>query len=1065
MGIVRLALNRPYTFIVLAILILLAAPVVILRTPTDIFPNIDIPVVSVAWQYTGLNAEELEGRLTTPYEKTLTVLVDNVQHIESTTLNGQVIVKIYLQPGASLDSANSQVSAASEFMLRNLPPGILPPQIINFSASTVPILQLGLSGKDLSEQQLNDLGLNTIRSQLITIPGAVVPNVYGGRQRSIMINLDPKKLQAQGLSPDDILRALNNQNVVEPSGTAKIGNTEYDVRFNSAPTTLAGIANLPIKQVNGATVYIKDVAGVADGSTPQTNIVRQDGHRGVLLTVLKSGSASTLSVVQGILDILPRVKAIANQPNLKITPIGNQAIFVKASVDGVIREGVIAAALTGLMILLFLGSWRSTVIIAVSIPLSILTSIILLSLLGQTINIMTLGGLALAVGILVDDATVTIENIERYLEEGHGLHDAILEGAAQISVPALVSTLSICIVFLPMFFLTGVARYLFVPLAEAVVFAMLASYLLSRTLVPTLAMYLLKAHDHHAAPSQNIFARLQRGFERGFEAVRASYEALLARLVAMRKLFIPLWLLGCVVALLLIPVLGQNFFPNTDNGSFILHIRARTGTRIEETASLCDQIEQSIRQTVPPAQIDNILDNIGLPYSVLNTQHATSGLFGSGDADILVSLKEDHTPTADFVRTLRRTLPREFPGTTFYFLPSDIVTQILNFGLPAPIDIQIDGTDNAGNRRIAAEMLAQLRQVPGLVDLRLQQPDDYPTLNVDVDRTKAAQGGYTQRDVGGSALNILSGSSQLSPQFYLDPKNGSAYPIVALTPQYQIQNLRDLENIPLDSATARTPEILADVASISRGTEQPIITHYNVRRTLDIYANVQDRDLGAVAADVQRIVNGHIIDKKTNAISKGNFVNIRGQVETMRTSYTGLLFGLVFSILLVYLLIVVNFQSWLDPFIIITALPAAISGIVIFLFLSHTTLSVPALMGSIMCMGVATANSILVVSFAKERLAITGNAVIAAVEAGATRFRPVCMTALAMIIGMIPMALGAGEGGQQNAPLGRAVIGGLTFATLATLLFVPAVFALLHSFGKQGTLTTNEIAPQEFVVR
>jgi multidrug efflux pump subunit AcrB len=1060
MGIVRLALNRPYTFIVLAILILLAAPVVILRTPTDIFPNIDIPVVSVAWQYTGLNAEELEGRLTTPYEKTLTVLVDNVQHIESTTLNGQVIVKIYLQPGASLDSANSQVSAASEFILRNLPPGILPPQIIDFSASTVPILQLGLSGKDLSEQQLNDLGLNIIRSQLITIPGAVVPNVYGGKQRSIMINLDPKKLQAQGLSPDDILRALNNQNVVEPSGTAKIGNTEYDVRFNSAPTTLAGIANLPIKQVNGATVYIKDVAGVSDGSTPQTNIVRQDGHRGVLLTVLKSGSASTLSVVQGILDILPRVKAIAKEPNLKITPIANQALFVRASVNGVIREGVIAAALTGLMILLFLGSWRSTVIIAVSIPLSILTSIILLSLLGQTINIMTLGGLALAVGILVDDATVTIENIERYLEEGHGLHDAILEGAAQISVPALVSTLSICIVFLPMFFLTGVARYLFVPLAEAVVFAMLASYLLSRTLVPTLAMYLLRAHDHNAIPSPSFFARFQRGFERGFESVRASYEALLARLVAIRKLFIPLWLLSCVVALLLIPVLGQNFFPATDNGSFILHIRARTGTRIEETARLCDQIEQSIRQTVPPAQIDNILDNIGLPYSVLNTQHATSGLFGSGDADILVSLKEDHTPTADFVRTLRRTLPRDFPGTIFYFLPSDIVTQILNFGLPAPIDIQIDGTDNAGNRRVAATMLDQLRQVPGLVDLRLQQPDDYPTLNVNVDRTKAAQGGYTQRDVGGSALNILSGSSQLSPQFYLDPKNGSAYPIVALTPQYQIQNLRDLENIPLDSATARTPEILADVATIDRGTEQPIINHYNVRRTLDIYANVQDRDLGAVATAVQRIV-----DRNRGSLGKGNYVTVRGQVETMRTSYTGLLFGLVFSIVLVYLLIVVNFQSWLDPFIIITALPAAISGIVLFLFLTHTTLSVPALMGSIMCMGVATANSILVVSFAKERLAITGSAVIAAVEAGATRFRPVCMTALAMIIGMIPMALGAGEGGQQNAPLGRAVIGGLTFATLATLLFVPAVFALLHSFGKQDTHNTNEIAPQEFVVR
>ena len=643
------------------------------------------------------------------------MLVDNIEHIESTTLNGQVIVKIYLQPGASLDTANAQVSAASEFILRNLPPGLLPPQIINFSASSVPILQLGLSGKGLSEQQLNDYGLNLIRSQLITIPGAVVPNVYGGKQRSIMLNLDPKRLQAQGLSPSNVIEALNQQNVVQPGGTAKIGRTEYDVRFNSTPTTLEGIANLPLKQVNGATVYIKDVANVSDGSTPQTNVVRQDGHRGVLITVLKSGTASTLSVVEGVYKLLPRIKAIVNEPNLKITPIGDQSIFVRGSVNGVIREGVIAAALTGLMILLFLGSWRSTLIIAISIPLSILTSIIALGLLGQTINIMTLGGLALAVGILVDDATVTIENIERYLEEGQPLRDAILEGAAQISVPALVSTLSICIVFLPMFFLTGVARYLFVPLAEAVVFAMLASYALSRTLVPTLAMYLLKAHDHHAPVSQGPLARFQRGFERGFERTRVLYQTLLERLVASRKVFIPVFLLGCLVLLLLIPVLGQNFFPQTDNGSFLLHIRAKTGTRIEETARLCDLIEQSIRKTVPQDQMDNVLDNIGLPYSVLNTQHATSGLFGAGDADILVSLKEDHTPTANFVRTLRENLPKEFPGTTFYFLPSDIVTQILNFGLPAPIDIQIDGTDDAGNRDVANKMLDQLRHVPGLV--------------------------------------------------------------------------------------------------------------------------------------------------------------------------------------------------------------------------------------------------------------------------------------------------------------------------------------------------------------
>ena len=1056
MWIVRLALNRPYTFVVLAILILIAAPVLILRTPTDIFPNIDIPVVSVAWQYTGLSPEEVEGRITGPFERGLTTLVDNIQHTESTSLNGEDIVKIYLQPGASLDTANSQVSAAAEEMLKSLPPGILPPQIINFSASSVPILQLGLSGKGLNEQQLNDYGLNIIRPQLVTVPGAVIPAVYGGKQRSIMVNLDPKKLQAEGLSPAEVLTAVGNQNIVQPGGTAKIGPAEYDVRFNSTPSTLVGLENLPLKQVNGATVYLKDVATVSDGSIPQTNIVRQDGHRGVLLTILKSGSASTLSVVEGIKDLLPRVAATVPK-ELKITPIGDQSVFVRSSINGVIREGVIAATLTGLMILLFLGSWRSTLIIAVSIPLSILTSIILLSLMGQTINIMTLGGLALAVGILVDDATVTIENIERYLEEGHQLREAILEGAAQISVPALVSTLSICIVFLPMFFLSGVTRYLFVPLAEAVIFAMIASYILSRTLVPTMAMYLLKPVDHHASLSQNIFARLQRGFERGFESVRSAYESLLTQLVKARKLFIPLFLLGCLIAMLLIPLLGQNFFPNSDNGSFILHVRAKTGTRIEETARLCDLIEQSIRSTVPQDQMDNILDNIGLPYSTMNTQHATSGLFGAADADILVTLKENHSPTADYVRTLRERLPREFPGVTFYFLPSDIVTQILNFGLPAPIDVQIEGADDSGNRAVAAKMMQQLSQVPGLVDLRLEQPDDSPVLKVTVDRTKALNGGYTQGDIGGSAVNILSGSAQLTPQFFLNDKNHVLYSIIAETPQYQIQSLRDLENIPLASPTAKTPEILADVAAISRSTEPPIISHYNTRRTLDIYANVQDRDLGSVARDVTRIV-----DQNRPLIARGNFVRVRGQVETMQTAYISLLFGLVFSILLVYLLIVVNFQSWLDPFIIITALPAAIAGIVVFLFLTHTTLSVPALMGAIMCMGVATANSILVVSFAKDRLSITGDALLAAVEAGTTRFRPVCMTALAMIIGMVPMALGLGDGGQQNAPLGRAVIGGLSLATVATLIFVPAVFALLHG-RERASDTVSASSPQETV--
>ncbi|GAC1355253.1 MAG: efflux RND transporter permease subunit [Acidobacteriaceae bacterium] len=1038
MWIVKIALSRPYTFIVLAILILIAAPVVILQTPTDIFPNINIPVVSVAWQYTGLNPEELEGRLTTPFEKAVTVLVDNIQHIESTTVAGQVVVKLYLQPGASLDTANAQVSAASEFQLRQLPPGILPPQIINFSASSVPILQLGLSGANLSEQQLNDTGLNTVRPQLITVPGAVIPNVYGGKQRSIMINLDPRLLQSKGLSPVDVLTALGQQNVVQPGGTAKIGMEEYDIHLNSSPLNIEGIANIPVRQINGATAYVKDVASVADGNIPQTNIVRQDGQRGVLVTVMKSGSASTLDVVSGIRKLFPRIKLIS-PPELRIKTIGDQSVFVRGSIDGVIREAVIAAALTGLMILLFLGSWRSTVIIAVSIPLSILTSIILLGFLGQTINIMTLGGLALAVGILVDDATVTIENIERYLEQGLPLNDAILDGAAQISVPALVSTLCICIVFLPMFFLSGVSRYLFVPLAEAVVFAMLASYVLSRTLVPTLAMYLLKAHDHHAAPSRSVFARFQRAFDRRFEALRDGYQGMLARLLDARRLFVPVFLLLCLSAFALIPFLGQNFFPSSDNGTFILHLRARSGTRIEETARLCDLVEQSIRRSIPGDVVDNIADNIGLPYSTLNLQHATSGLIGAGDADILVSLKEEHRPTAEYVRDLRNKLSREFPGTIFYFLPSDIVTQILNFGLPAPIDVQLEGSDLVGNRAVANKLLAELRQVPGLTDLRIQQPNDYPVLNIAVDRTKASQGGFTERDVGGSVLNILSGSTQLTPQFYLNPKTGVTYPVVAQTPQYSIQSLNDLQNIPITSAAAKRPEILADVATLSRGNETQIVSHYNLRRALDIYGNVQDRDLGAVARRIDKIVAAN-----EKSLPRGSFLHVRGQIETMRSSYLGLLGGLAFAIVLVYLLIVVNFQSWLDPFIIITALPAALAGIVLLLFATHTTLSVPALMGAIMCMGVATANSILVVSFAKERLETHGDAITAALEAGATRFRPVMMTALAMIIGMIPMALGVGEGGEQNAPLGRAVIGGLFCATIATLLFVPAVFSLLH---------------------
>jgi CzcA family heavy metal efflux pump len=1044
MWIVRVALDRPYTFIVLALLILLMSPVVLMRTPTDIFPNIDIPVVAVAWQYTGLNPEEMEGRVTTVYERILTTTVDNIEHIESTTVNGQAIVKIFLQPNSSLENANAQITAVSQTILRQLPPGALPPLIINYSASSVPILQLGLSGKGLSEQQLNDLGQNFLRPQLVTVPGAVIPYPYGGKQRQVMIDLNPNLLQAKGLSPQDVLLAVQQQNVILPSGTAKIGEFEYDVRVNSSLRTVPEFNGIPVRVVGNSTIYLRDVANVRDGFAPQTNIARQDGNRGVLLSILKAGNASTLDVVKGVRTLLPRV-AQTLPPELKIRPLADQSIFVRAAVSGVIREAVIAACLTGIMILIFLGSWRSTLIIAVSIPLSILSSIIVLSLIHETINIMTLGGLALAVGILVDDATVTIENIERYFEEGHAKRDAILDGAAQIAVPALVSTLCICIVFMPMFLLSGVARYLFVPLAEAVVFAMLASYILSRTLVPTLAMYLLKEHEAEGKSSSNPFVRFQRAFERSFENLRNSYHALLEGVVRHRRVFIPSFLLTCLAVFLLIPWLGQDFFPNTDSGQFILHLRAKSGTRIEETAKLSDQVETSIRRAIPERELDSIADNIGLPYRSINYMHSTSGLIGAGDADILVSLNEKHHPTANYMRELRKQLPAQFPGTSFYFLPADITTQILNFGLPAPVDIQIEGADTEGNRRVAEKMLAELSQVPGIADPRMQQPFDYPLYEIAIDRTKATQAGFSERDVANSTLNSLSGSFQITPMFFLNYQNGTSYNLVAQTPQYAVQSLQDLQNIPITAAGSTRPAILADVASIHRTSEMEVINHYNIRRILDIYANVQDRDLGAVGRDINRIVAAN-----TSSLPRGSFIRVRGQLETMHTSYTGLLTGLLFSVILVYLLIVVNFQSWLDPFIIITALPAALAGIVLFLFLTHTTLSVPALMGAIMCMGVATANSILVVSFAKERLLLHGDPVAAATEAGFTRFRPVLMTALAMIIGMIPMALGLGDGGEQNAPLGRAVIGGLLFATVATLIFVPAVFSLLHSKREPG---------------
>ena len=1037
MWIVRVALSRPYTFIVLALLILIASPLVILRTPTDIFPNINIPVISSIWTYTGLNPQEFEGRITSVYERVLTTTVNDIEHIESTTLNGTAVVKIFLQPYANVTTGIAQTTAVSQTILKQMPAGINPPIIISYSASSVPILQLALSGKGLQEQDLNDIAINFLRTQLVTVPGAVVPYPYGGKQRQVMIDLNPAQLQAKGLSPFEVVTAVANQNLLLPSGTAKVGQFEYDVDMNYSPKQIAEINEFPVKVVGNSTIYLRDVANVRNGFSPQTNIIRRDGERGVLVSILKAGSASTLDVVEGIKKLLPRVEATL-PPQLQIKPLADQSIFVRASISGVIREAIIAACLTGLMILLFLGSWRSTLIIAVSIPLSILTSILILSALGETINIMTLGGLALAVGILVDDATVTIENIERFLEEGHELNQAILEGAAQISVPALVSTLCICIVFLPMFFLSGVARYLFVPLAEAVVFAMIASYIFSRTLVPTLAMYLLRAKEH-SKRTRNPLVLFQRAFERGFERLRASYQGILTTFVYRRFVFVPVFLLICLSALLLIRFLGQDFFPTSDTGQFKLHIRAKTGTRIEEVARQSDLVDAAIRREIPKNELETIIDNIGLPYSQMNLSYSNSGQIGTADGDILVSLSEKHQPTAGYVHALRTKLPREFPGMTFYFLPADIVTQILNFGLPAPIDLQITGNDVQASRVFANRLLQELQRIPGAVDLHIHQVFDEPKLHIQIDRTKAAQSGYTQIDLARNFLTSLSGSFQTQPTFWLNPQNGVNYNLVTQTPQYAIQSLQDLRNIPISGPGQRQPEILSDLADISRSNELGVVTHYNIRRTVDIYGSVQGSDLGAVGAGINKV-----LDRNRKYLPRGTEVILRGQVETMRTSFIGLLAGLIGAIVLVYLLIVVNFQSWLDPFVIITALPAALAGIVLFLFVTHTTVSVPALMGAIMCMGVATANSILVVSFAKDELAKHGSSIEAAFQAGSTRFRPVLMTALAMIIGMVPMALGFGEGGEQNAPLGRAVIGGLLCAPVATLLFVPAVFSLLH---------------------
>jgi multidrug efflux pump subunit AcrB len=1050
MWIVRLALRRPYTMAVLAILIFILGALAIVRTPTDIFPNIDIPVVSIIWSYNGLTPDDMSDRIVSVTERALTTTVDNIQHIESQSLYGIAVVKVFLQPTANIQQGIAQITAVSQTQLRQLPAGSTPPLILAYSASSVPVLQLALSGQNLSEQELNDYGLNAIRTQLITVPGASVPYPYGGKQRQVQVDLNTTALQSKGLSALDVVNAISVQNLILPTGTAKIGAREYDVSIpNAAPQTIADLNRIPIKTIGGTTIYIKDVAWVRDGFPPQTNIVRVDGQRSVLLTIQKAGNASTLNVIAGIKALLPQIKSTVPQ-QLQVSPLADQSIFVRGAISGVVRETLIAACLTAFMILVFLGSWRSTLIIATSIPLAILTSIIVLSALGQTINIMTLGGLALAVGILVDDATVEVENINRNreAEPEKDLDGVVLDSASQIATPAFVSTLSICIVFAPMFLLSGVARYLFVPLAEAVVFAMLASYVLSRTIVPTMAKYLLRGEkaESKGGSARNPLVRLQQRFEEAFEKFRGSYRVMLEFCLEHRRIFLIAFFVSCLGSLaMLLPWLGRDFFPSVDSGTFKLHLRAPTGMRIEETANLCDQVEQSIRQQLPAGEIHNVIDNIGLPYSGINLSYSNSAPVGSSDADILVTLSANHHPTDKYIQQLRLALPKQFPGVTFAFLPADMVSQILNFGLPAPIDVQVVGNDLEGNRLYASRLLERMKNVSGTADMRIQQPFDEPYLRLRVERTKAEELGFTAHDIAQNLLVSLSGSFQTSPTFWVDPKNRVSYQIATQSPQYRTDSLQQLVNIPVTGTNpSAAPSLMASLVSIQRGAGMAVVSHYNVAPVIDIFGAAAGRDLGGVASDLNKI-----IDDTRHELPRGSRVVVRGQVDTMRASYIGLLGGLAFSIVLVYLLIVVNFQSWLDPFIMISALPAALAGIAWFLFVTHTTLSVPALMGAIMCMGVATSNSILVVSFATEKMMEGSDSASAALEAGFTRFRPVLMTALAMIIGMVPMALGLGDGGEQNAPLGRAVIGGLLFATVSTLFFVPAFFSVLQGSRRQ----------------
>jgi CzcA family heavy metal efflux pump len=1038
MWIVALALRRPYTFVVMAIVIIILFGVTVFRTPVDIFPNIDIPVVSVVWSYTGMAPLDMADRIVAPSERGITTTVNDIEHTESQSVNGLGVIKIFFRPGTNVQGSVAEVTAIAQTTLRGLPPGTVPPLVISYSASTTPIIQLGLSSKTLPEQQLFDLGQNFLRNFLATVPGAATPYPYGGKIRQIQVDLDLPRLQAYGLSPNDIVNAVNVQNIVLPTGTVKLGPTEYNVEMNGTPQTIAQLNDLPVKTTNGSTLYMRDVAHIRDGFSPQTNIVRQDGNRGALMSIYKNGNASTLEIVSGIKNIVT-LAAQSLPPELKVTALFDQSLFVRASIWGVVREAAIAALLTAVMILIFLGDWRPTIVISISIPLSIFCSIILLGALGETINIMTLGGLALAVGILVDDATVEIENIERNLAMGKEMRQAILDGAQQIAVPALVSTLSICIVFVPMFFLAGVAKFLFVPLAEAVSFAMLASYLLSRTLIPTLVMFIMRGHEHREEAGKSFFGRFQRGFERKFEDFRRSYEALLETTLEHRGVFVLFFLAFCLLSLGLFFFLGQDFFPQVDAGQLRLHVRARPGLRVEETAKLCDEIEAALRQEIPAGQLQTVLDNIGLPNSGINQSYSSNGTIGTSDAEILIALDpEHHPPTAGLMRHLREVLPQRFPGVEFFFQPADIVTQILNFGLPAPIDVQVIGTDMGSSYLIAQQIANKMRHIPGAADVHVQQLLSFPTLYMDIDRTRVTQVGLTARDVAQSVLVSLSGSFQTAPNFWLNPRNEVTYQVAVQSPQYRITTMQDLMTIPVSSPQGS--QLMSNLVQLSPIVRPATVNHYNVQSVIDVYASTQDRDLGAVAAETNKVLktfDGHL--------PRGTRLVVRGQVVTMRSSFIGLGIGLIGAILLVYLLIVINFQSWLDPFIIIAALPGALAGICWFLLLTRTTLSVPSLTGAVMCMGVATANSILMVSFAREQIDEGIPAVQAAVAAGYTRMRPVIMTALAMIIGMVPMALGFGEGGEQNAPLGRAVIGGLLFATVATLFFVPSVFAIFHS--------------------